>query len=891
MRLVGFQADAEGDWKAVSPALPDPFVTTVTLTATDPDGLSASVTGDFRTDWESHPALLGARSGGDDIELTFDQAVQPAPVPAPGQFAVNVVNTDGSSGTVAVSSVAVSGAVITLELDSTLESAQTVTLDYSHADDAPLKRAADGGDHAPGFTGQAVELIELPGPPANFEVSAEPGELGLSATWDAAEGATSYKLAWRQADGDFRPDDETTVTDTEVTVPVSGHGRWAVRLQGCNRAGCGPEVAATAEVGSIRFDLSQARDGAGNLRPRTFNASWSRVPGASAYGLSWRRVAEANPQAQAQNRGASAQGSRGTSGPGADSQGENRLDLPGDQTSAEFTVPEMGTFEVILEVYVPQSDEPIALPHGHVTAWVTNPGNVTLFHQFECATQPGKITGVWGQALHGGVRINWNTPATAIDGYQYQLQEGNGFVLGRDGWTDIDPDVAAPRPRKLVGNTGQTNNLARVLDQDYAQSFDTGPNNAGYTLTAVDIHMSIGSRQGRAPDFTVDVYSAVGAGPHARMGRLTAPSFLRNGINTFTAPGAGIRLERRTVYFLVVTVADGGDWNVQIRLTTSQAEDSDGEQGWKVADRHFYGDHGETTWEYRENQSLRVGYHGYAERSGRHGYLQHRARDGTTSFTLKGLENGSSYGILLRGVAGSGTRCFQKLIFVTPFQRSIPTITGFDAFKGYRTGPRQATLVWDDPDDPTLTYEYWYMGVPAHWSGWPGRGGWFRVEGSAPEPTRDGKLRTVVSGLPCENYFYHFRIRPSRGNVPGTSADKAYVYLAYHGTNGDSVLRGDDGGDCLLGWGGDDKLYGNGGYDILYGGDGNDKLHGGDGNDKLHGHGGDDRLYGNAGRRPAERRLRRGQAGRRDGLGLGGLLRVRRCGNRQPRLDCRTERR
>ncbi|MDE0287604.1 MAG: SwmB domain-containing protein [bacterium] len=204
MRLVGFQADAEGDWKAVSPALPDPFVTTVTLTATDPDGLSASVTGDFRTDWESHPALLGARSGGDDIELTFDQAVQPAPVPAPGQFAVNVVNTDGSSGTVAVSSVAVSGAVITLELDSTLESAQTVTLDYSHADDAPLKRAADGGDHAPGFTGQAVELIELPGPPANFEVSAEPGELGLSATWDAAEGATSYNNACRRPAAAYR---------------------------------------------------------------------------------------------------------------------------------------------------------------------------------------------------------------------------------------------------------------------------------------------------------------------------------------------------------------------------------------------------------------------------------------------------------------------------------------------------------------------------------------------------------------------------------------------------------------------------------------------------------------------------------------------------------------
>ncbi len=53
---VFIRLDADDDWGAVTPALPKPLVTTVTLTATDPGGLSASVTGEFRTNWEAAPA-------------------------------------------------------------------------------------------------------------------------------------------------------------------------------------------------------------------------------------------------------------------------------------------------------------------------------------------------------------------------------------------------------------------------------------------------------------------------------------------------------------------------------------------------------------------------------------------------------------------------------------------------------------------------------------------------------------------------------------------------------------------------------------------------------------------------------------------------------------------
>ena len=152
---VFFRADADDDWKAITPALADPLVITATLTATDPEGLSASVSGDFLVGWESQPVLLSATaSRQQEIKLSFDQAVEDAPAPSPSQFTVNVVSEDGSTGNVEVDSVSVNGDIITLELGSALEYSQTVTVDYAHDDAAPLQRVG-GGDPASGFSEQA----------------------------------------------------------------------------------------------------------------------------------------------------------------------------------------------------------------------------------------------------------------------------------------------------------------------------------------------------------------------------------------------------------------------------------------------------------------------------------------------------------------------------------------------------------------------------------------------------------------------------------------------------------------------------------------------------------------------------------------------------------------
>ena len=145
--------------------------------------------------------------------------------------------------------------------------------------------ALEGGDPVPGSTGQAVELtvIEPPGAIENFSVSAEPGENALLVTWDEVEGATSYKLRWRQSGGEFDAANATTVTDTNATVTVSGYGEWEVRAQGCGEGGCGPEASGAVELTEPPTGLRVAPvlDDKGRSIPGKITATWEPLSDAT----------------------------------------------------------------------------------------------------------------------------------------------------------------------------------------------------------------------------------------------------------------------------------------------------------------------------------------------------------------------------------------------------------------------------------------------------------------------------------------------------------------------------------------------------------------------------------------------------------------------------------
>ena len=349
---VWFEVDGEDDWEAITPALADPVVVTATLTATDPEGLSVSLDGSILIDWESHPEVVSAAAGEQAIALTFDVAVAADPAPTAEQFTVNVVNEDGTTGTISVTSVSVNDAVVTLGLGSELATGQSVTVDYAHDEDTPLKRDSEGGDHAPDFTGQAVAV--LPGAVANLELIAEPGSKSLLATWDAVGGATSYQLRWREDGGEFQAANAITISGAAMgVITVPDYGRWEVQVQGCNDAECGAEASSTVEVvqaASLR--LERAVDSEGNVRPRTLSANWDRVEGAASYSLSWQRLggdAQANAQTQAQSA-AGVRQSRSvsvaslSSGQVVDVQTSNQLTFDAEETGAEFTVPDDGAY-------------------------------------------------------------------------------------------------------------------------------------------------------------------------------------------------------------------------------------------------------------------------------------------------------------------------------------------------------------------------------------------------------------------------------------------------------------------------------------------------------------------------------------------------------------------
>ena len=146
-------------------------------------------------------------------------------------------------------------------------------------------------------------------------------------------------------------------------------------------------------------------------------------------------------------------------------------------------------------------------------------------------------------------------------------------------------------PSTLVGNTGQTVASAALQtlqgDTDFSNSFTTGSHSDGYTVTSVDVRISVNRQTmlnaSELAALSVALYTNSGGNPGTKVADLTTPSSVAGGasIVNFTAP-AGTHLSASTTYHLQIEGAGDQVAAIRVQRTSSDDEDSGGAAGWSI---------------------------------------------------------------------------------------------------------------------------------------------------------------------------------------------------------------------------------------------------------------------------------------------------------------------
>ena len=130
-----------------------------------------------------------------------------------------------------------------------------------------------------------------------------------------------------------------------------------------------------------------------------------------------------------------------------------------------------------------------------------------------------------------------------------------------------------------LSNFGQGMDHYDAFQDNRAQSFRTGPQAGGYTVTSVDIV----SEDPQGDAFSAAIHSVDSNGyPDSQVAALTAPSSFAAGTLTFTAP-ANTTLSANTTYTVRIVKNDSSPAVVlSLDSTTSNAEDMGGASGWSI---------------------------------------------------------------------------------------------------------------------------------------------------------------------------------------------------------------------------------------------------------------------------------------------------------------------
>ena len=166
------------------------------------------------------------------------------------------------------------------------------------------------------------------------------------------------------------------------------------------------------------------------------------------------------------------------------------------------------------------------------------------------------------------------------------------------------PTGAVVAADHLVGNTGQTvQDSGANVDASfprYGQSFTTGSNTAGYTLSSIGAtFQTIGDTSTVGTELTATLNAESSGLPGSALCTLSDPAtFTASGLHAFDAPTTDPcpTLAAETTYFVVLSRANGNTNAIKLAVTSALGEDSGSAPGWSIGDRaHQYTD-ASSTW-------------------------------------------------------------------------------------------------------------------------------------------------------------------------------------------------------------------------------------------------------------------------------------------------------
>ena len=253
------------------------------------------------------PMQVSASVQGLSLVLVYDEALDPASMPATGAYTVTA--TVGAATTnPAVSAVSIYGIWVTLTLDAPPAAGATVTLAYAPPASNPVQDEA--GNDAPAFSGQKVNGAAGNTAPTGAPTITGTAQVGQTLTASTtgiadADGLTSptYTYQWIRVNGteaDIAGENSSTYTlgaaDLGTTLKVRvtfaddlGHTETLTSAATATLAGVpntaatgAPTITGTAQVGQTLTAVTTGIMDADGLTSPTYTYQWIRVDGTEA---------------------------------------------------------------------------------------------------------------------------------------------------------------------------------------------------------------------------------------------------------------------------------------------------------------------------------------------------------------------------------------------------------------------------------------------------------------------------------------------------------------------------------------------------------------------------------------------------------------------------------